>query len=141
MSPNPDSDCHRVNIPNGTPCSDTIQPCLVQNANRATRANVDGIGRPSKYFDFPASSLGMSATVALKRARRANPQHIKPVRINVSKYVLSPTSNARIAGATPKEIYWHVPKTLASIGRVTGRTVGMKDILGQQDYRVLDQAN
>jgi hypothetical protein len=43
--------------------------------------------------------------VALKRARRANPLHMNPARMTVSSHVLSPTSKARTAGATPKEIY------------------------------------
>jgi len=62
------------------------------------------MGRPSKYFALPPSFLGTNATVALNRARRARPQHINPVRITVSRYVLNPTTNASRAGATPNDI-------------------------------------
>lgn len=66
------------------------------------------MGRPSKYFDFPVVSLGMSATVALKRARRAMPAQMKSVRKSVSRGVRRPRVKARKAGATPNEIYGSV---------------------------------
>ena len=81
-----------------------IHPCLVQYDRRATRPSDDGMGRPSKYLDLPVRSLGTSATVALKRARRARPQQMKPVRATVSRSVRRPMVKARRAGATPKEI-------------------------------------
>jgi hypothetical protein len=70
-----------------------------------TRTSVEGVGSPSKYFDLPVASFGMSATVALKRARRARAQQVKQVSMTVSSHVRRPTANASTAGATPKEIY------------------------------------
>src|SRR5258706_10774038 len=96
---------HNVITPNGTSSSPSIQPFLVQKASMATRTRVVGVGRPSKYFDLPVASLGMIATVALKRARRARPQQMKQVRMTVSNHVRKPIANASIAGATQKEIY------------------------------------
>ena len=96
---------HNVITPRGTPSSPSIQPILVQNANMPTMARLEGVGRPSKYFDFPVASAGMSAMVALKRARRARPQQMKQVRMTVSSHVRKPTANASTAGATTKEIY------------------------------------
>ena len=61
------------------------------------------MGNPSKYLAFPFS-FGIRATVALKRANRARPQQMKPVRNTVSRYVRRPTVNASNAGATPNDI-------------------------------------
>lgn len=69
-----------------------------------TRTSELGIGSPSKYADLPVLSLGMSATVALKRARRAIPQQMKAVRAMMSAVLRSPIAKPRNAGATPKEI-------------------------------------
>ena len=80
-------------------------PFLVQKLRMATRKRDEGIGSPSKCFAFPDASFGTEATVALNLASLASPQQIKPVRITVSRMVRSPTSNARRAGATPKDIY------------------------------------
>lgn len=96
---------HNVITPRGTPSSPSIQPFRVQKASMLTRARLVGVGSPSKYFDFPVASLGTSATVALKRARRARPQQMKQVRMTVSNHVCRPTANASTAGATQKEIY------------------------------------
>ena len=54
---------------------------------------------------LPLTSLGNNAAVALNRAKRASPQHIKAVKTIVSKVVRSPIQNANKAGATPNEIY------------------------------------
>ena len=62
------------------------------------------MGRPSKYFALPPLFFGIKATVALNLARRASPQQMKPVRTTVSRYVLSPTTNAKRQGATPNDI-------------------------------------
>jgi len=35
--------------------------------------HANGIGVPSKYFDFPVASLGNMLTVTLKRASRVRP--------------------------------------------------------------------
>jgi len=64
----------------------------------------EGIGRPSKYFDFPVASFGTRATVALNRARRAIPEQMKEVRTRVSGMVRRPRVQAATAGATPNEI-------------------------------------
>ena len=69
-----------------------------------TRARLVGIGKPSKYLDLPLASFGTWATVALKRARRAMPQQMKPVKMSVSAFVRIPITHAQNAGATPKEI-------------------------------------
>ena len=66
--------------------------------------SVVGIGVPSKYFDFPVSSFGRTATVTLNRARRVSPQSTKKERSRWSTGVRIPSANAAAAGATPKEI-------------------------------------
>jgi hypothetical protein len=69
-----------------------------------TRKRDDGMGSPSKYFDFPEAFFGMRATVALNLASRARPQQTKPVRKTVSNHVRSPIAKANKPGATPKDI-------------------------------------
>lgn len=66
-------------------------------------ARVEGMGRPSKYFDLPEGSEGMSATVALNLARRARPQETKRRRAKRSSGVRRPSVNASTAGATPND--------------------------------------
>ena len=103
-SPLPPSGPQSWTTPNGIPSVPSNHPWDVQYAKTATRAKEEGIGKPSKYFDFPVTSFGTDATVALKRASRASPQHMKPVRTTVSRNVRRPTTNASNAGATPNEI-------------------------------------
>jgi hypothetical protein len=64
---------------------------------------VVGIGVPSKYFDFPDSSLGNVATVTLNRASRVRPQRTKNVRRKWSNGDRIPIANATTAGASPNE--------------------------------------
>ena len=71
------------------------------------------MGSPSMYFDFPFASCGTRATVALKRASRAIPAQMKKVRKSVSTGVRSPMQKARIAGATPNEIYRRAQRTVS----------------------------
>lgn len=66
--------------------------------------SVVGMGVPSKYFDFPDLSLGRTATVTLKRARRVRPQRTKIVRRMWSMGVRRPRAKAAAAGATPNDI-------------------------------------
>lgn len=73
-----------------------------------TKVNELGIGRPSKYCDFPVLSLGIRATVALKRASRAMPQQMKVERAKMSSVERQPIVNARKAGAIPKETWFRV---------------------------------
>ena len=69
-----------------------------------------GMGVPSKYLTFPLLSLDSSATVALKRARRASPQQTKNVKTTTSKIFWNPQANPRTAGARPNEIYKQTTK-------------------------------
>ena len=66
-------------------------------------ANVVGMGVPSKYFDFPVSSFGSTATVTLNRANLVSPQRTKMAKKRWSTGVLKPMANAAAAGATPKD--------------------------------------
>ena len=68
-----------------------------------TRPSEDGIGSPSKYLILPVVSAGMSAQVALNRARRARPQATKSERRMVSIGVRRPRVKATNAGPTPNE--------------------------------------
>jgi hypothetical protein len=43
----------------------------------AVRSKLDGMGIPVKYLEEPSDLVGMRATVALKRARRARPPDVK----------------------------------------------------------------
>jgi len=95
----------------GVPCATTpkgrssrIQPCETQYAISEAIDSVVGIGVPSKYFDLPVLSLGSTATVTLKRAKRVSPQSTKKVRNKWSAGVRAPSANAAAAGARPKEI-------------------------------------
>lgn len=112
--PQPSLSPQRVTTPRGTSaCRVAVavaaaegwayQPWVTHQAMVAVRARVEGMGRPSKYFDLPVGSAGMRATVALKRARRARPQERKRRRARVSSGVRRPRVNARTAGAIPKE--------------------------------------
>jgi hypothetical protein len=105
ISPRPPGVPHNVMRPPGMPCLPSTQPSRTQYDRIATSPRDEGIGRPSKYLDLPAASLGINATVALKRARRARPQHMKPVKHTVSRYVRRPTAKATTAGATPNDTY------------------------------------
>lgn len=81
----------------------------------ATRLKVVGIGVPSKYFDFPVTSLGIVATVTLKRASLDKPQRTNMLRKIVSRKVRNPIEKAHAAGATPKEIYHIVSRDVRSM--------------------------
>lgn len=113
-SPHPPFSPQRVTIPNGTsfptprppkprPEPWAYHPCLTHQAMTLVKARLEGMGRPSKYFDLPEGSEGMRATVALNLARRARPQETKRRRATRSSGVRRPRVNARTAGATPKE--------------------------------------
>jgi len=88
-------------IPQGR--SSKIQPWESQYAMTAAIVIVVGIGVPSKYFDFPDSSLGNVATVTLKRAKRGIPQRTKNVRRKWSNGDRIPIANAIAVGASPNE--------------------------------------
>ena len=103
-SPLPPSVPQRRRVPPGIPDFPSICSVHVQYVKTATRPSEEGMGKPSKYFALPEASLGTDATVALKRASRASPQQMNPVRTTVSRYVRRPTTNASKAGATPNEI-------------------------------------
>jgi len=87
-------------IPHGRPSK--IQPWESQYAIAAAIVIVVGIGVPSKYFDFPDSSLGKDTTVTLNRANRVRPQRTKNVRRKWSKRERIPIANAIAAGAQMK---------------------------------------
>jgi len=93
--------------PPGNPLPRPAGPSILSNlthpAMHETKNSELGMGNPSKYCDFPVESLGINATVALKRARRAMPQQIKVLSAKMSSVERQPMVNARKAGATPKE--------------------------------------
>lgn len=67
-----------------TPTADMTQPwapanlpILTHAAMNAVRPKLDGIGIPVKYLTDPDPPFGISATVALNRARRASPHEAK----------------------------------------------------------------
>jgi hypothetical protein len=72
---------------------------------KAVNPKLEGIGIPVKYFTDPEPPLGMSATVALNRARRARPHEAKKRRERTSSGSRRPRVYARVAGATPNETY------------------------------------
>jgi len=83
-SPRPPSLPHSITVPKGIPSLPSTHPFLAQYDNIPISPNDEGMGSPSKYFALPFS-LGTRATVALKRASRARPQQMKPVRTTVSR--------------------------------------------------------
>ena len=118
--------------PAGLPGGPSIRPVATHTAMHATSPRLEGIGNPSKYFDLPVSSLGSIATVALKRASRAKPQHTNVVRMNMSQVLRRPIVNAKNAGATPNEICASCRNSASAHG---GRQA---DPLDQLSCRVLD---
>lgn len=91
-------------IPNGSDSTLLMSRPATVYANSATMERELGIGRPSKWEILPVESFGKRATVALKRARRARPQHTKYVNPKASRLVRIPTAKAKAAGANPNDI-------------------------------------
>lgn len=82
-----------------------MRPVHTHQAMSPSRANVVGMGVPSKNFALPVASLGIVEAVTLNRARRVSPQRMKNPRQRWSAAVRMPMANATTAGETPNEIY------------------------------------
>lgn len=102
----PTAGCTSSSVPAARAPPGTLSSTDPWNKQYAIIATIDrlvGAGKPSKYFDLPAASLGREETVTLKRARRVRAHSTKKDRSSVSSALRRPSAKAEAAGATPKE--------------------------------------